>query len=161
MCMYVYMCICTMPDPTKLPSLWSLQERYCPTWLKKTIAMQEHQDTGDPLILPNDIRLLQDHNGQKPHDVAAAFYEEVPEVWEHLKLVRSQAPPSPLTQHLFLLTSNSPTLHPDRLIRQHESFGGHVTAADGQEEAVQQVVNPSSTFFSIAHDIAVLHCSCS
>ena len=58
--------------------------------------MQEHQDTGDPLILPNDIRLLQDHNGQKPHDVAAAFYEEVPEVWEHLKLVRSHAPPPPL-----------------------------------------------------------------
>ena len=52
------------------------------------MLLQEHQDTGNPLVLPQDIRLLQDHNGQKPHDVAAAFYEEVPEVWDHLKLVR-------------------------------------------------------------------------
>lgn len=50
---------------------------------------QEHQDTGEPLVLPQDIRLLQDHNGQRPFDVAAAFYEEVPEVWDHLKLVGS------------------------------------------------------------------------
>lgn len=34
--------------------------------------------------------MLQDHNGQRPFDVAAAFYEEVPEVWDHLKLVGSE-----------------------------------------------------------------------
>ena len=55
----------------------------CELWA----CWQEHQDTGGPLVLPQDIRLLQDHNGQRPFDVAAAFYEEVPEVWDHLKLV--------------------------------------------------------------------------